>query len=141
MTTPAFPLPDPHHALLEPFWAAAAQRRLEMPRCLQCQRFNWYPAPTCAYCGNAQLRWTAMAPQARLFSWAVVQRALHSPYQIIAPYISALVEFDEAPGVRLVTRVIGHDADSLRVNQPLTVVFEDLGYPQLQIGILAPLVT
>ena len=84
--------------------------------------------------------WTELAPRARLFSWAVVKRALHAPFQGIAPYISAVVELDEAPGVRLVTRVIDRDPDSLRMNEPLSVVFEDLGYPGVETGVLAPFV-
>jgi len=136
-----FPLPDVRHEALKPFWDAAAARRLVFPRCTGCGAFCWYPRAECPDCGGTGFHWTAVGGPARLFSWAVVRRALHAPLKPLAPYIPVILEFDDAPGVRLVSRWVGADADSLAVGQEVRIVFEDLGYPSVNTGIAAPLAT
>jgi uncharacterized OB-fold protein len=135
----AFPLPDPDFEPLKPFWAEIAERRLTFPKCTACGRFNWYPRQACGDCGGEHFAWIPVSGEARIFSWTVVKRALHAPYKAIAPYIPVIVEFDDAPGVRLVSRWIGPD-DGLAIGKPARIVFEDFGYPNLLTGMLAPLV-
>ena len=74
----------------------------------------------------------------QLYSWVTVHRALHPGYQALQPYVSALVTFDEAPGIRLVTRLIG-PADNLSLGAPVDIVFADAGFPNLETGLIAPL--
>ena len=136
-----FPLPDIHNAALKPFWDAAAAHRLVFPRCTGCGDFCWYPRAECSGCGSAVFRWTQVGGAARLFSWAVVNRALHAPLKPLAPYIPVILEFDEAPGVRLVSRWIGGSAGTLTIGQEVHIVFEDLGHPNVSTGIAAPLAT
>jgi len=134
-----FPLPDVARESLKPFWDAAASRRLVFPRCVACGAFCWYPRPKCPDCGGADFTWTEVGGKARLFSWAVVRRALHAPLKPIAPYVPVILEFDDAPGVRLVSRWIGGDIGELAIGQEVRITFADLGHPSIQTGILAPL--
>jgi uncharacterized OB-fold protein len=133
-----FPLPDLTRESLKPFWDAAASRALVFPRCAACGAFCWYPRPKCAECGADDFHWAEIGGPARLFSWAVVRRALHAPLKPIAPYVPVILEFDSAPGVRLVSRWIGGDSDALQIGQEVRIAFEDLGYPNVGTGILAP---
>lgn len=135
----AFPVPDLDFEPLKPFWAAAAQGRLELPRCRQCDAFNWYPAETCAHCQCARFDWVELAPAGTLFSWSVVKRPLYAPYAAITPYIPAIVELRDAPTVRLVTRLIDAEPDRLQFDAPVELVFEDLTYPAADSGVIAPL--
>lgn len=139
MTANAFPVPDLNYPALQPFWAAAAEGRLSLPRCRQCARFNWYPAEQCIDCGGETFDWQDVAPRGRLFSWSVVERGLHPGYAGLTPFVPALVTLDEAPTVRLVTRLLEADPATLDFNQPVTLVFEDLGYPNITTGVCAPL--
>ena len=136
----AFPVPDRSYAPLIPFWDAAAQGRLVFPRCTSCGAFNWYPQPNCAACGGAESDWVEVAPEGRLFSWTIVRRALHPPFKPLAPYAPVLIEFDQAPGVRLVTRWIG-DQEALAIGRKAAIIFGDLGTPALETGVRAPLAT
>jgi uncharacterized OB-fold protein len=133
-----FPVPDLTIAALRPFWDAAAAGRLVFPRCGACGAFCWYPRPSCPECCGGDFAWTEIGGKARLFSWSVVRRALHPPLKAIAPYIPVILEFDAAPGVRLVSRWIG-DPDSLRMGMEVRVAFADLGHPRTETGIQAPL--
>jgi uncharacterized OB-fold protein len=134
-----FPLPNFAHESLKPFWDAAASRKLVFPRCTACGAFCWYPRPNCPECGGADFTWTEIGGVARLFSWAVVRRALHAPLKPIVPYVPVILEFDDAPGVRLVTRWIGGDIGGLTIGQEVRITFDDLGCPGIHTDILAPL--
>jgi uncharacterized protein len=136
-----FPIPHSDSELIKPFWNAAAQGRLEMPQCVDCGAFNWYPGVECRHCRGEKFNWVRLPDTARIFSWTVVKRALHAPYKVMAPYVPVLVEFDEAPGVRLVTRLVDMDAGMLAINGAVAITFKDLGYPATTTGVVAPLAT
>lgn len=139
MSSAEFPLPDVEQPSLRRFWQAAAQQRLELPRCAQCGLFNWYPAEQCAQCDGARFDWVDVAPRGTLFSWSVVRRPLFAPYARIAPYVPAIVELPAAPGVRLVTRLVDCDPQALVVDAPVELIFADLTYPHDDSGVIAPL--
>lgn len=139
MSNDTFPRPDVDLPALAPFWRAAARGRLELPRCAQCNAFNWYPSEQCAHCDGARFDWVEVAPRGTLFSWSVVKRPLFAPYAVIAPYIPAIVELPEAPGVRLVTRLVDADPQTLRIDAPVELRFADLTYPHDHSGVIAPL--
>jgi uncharacterized OB-fold protein len=139
MTVDRFPVPDLELPLLRPFWAAAAQSRLELPRCAGCATFNWYPHENCGECGQSAFDWIGIEPRGTLFSWSVVARPLFAPYARIAPYIPAIVELPAAPGVRLVTRLVDSDPATLTIGAPIELIFADLTYPHSDSGIIAPL--
>ena len=140
MNADAYPLPDFTYEPLRPFWEAAARKRLELPRCANCKHFNWYPAEHCAHCNGTQFDWIELKPAGKIFSWSVVNRPLFPPYAAIAPYIPVIVELDDAPDVRLVTRLIESDTAQIAMGAAVAIVFEDFTYPHNPSGHLAPLV-
>lgn len=125
-----FPLPDLNNALIRPFWDAAARQELRFPKRADGQ-FEWYPTDT-------DREWVKVSGHGQLYSWVTVHRALHPGYQALQPYVSALVTFDEAPGIRLVTRLIG-PTKNLTMGAPVEIVFGDAGMPHLETGLIAPL--
>lgn len=133
-----FPVPDPAYEPLRPFWSAAAEKRLSFPQCANCGRFNWYPQPTCAGCEGSRFTWTNVDGPAHIFTYTVVRRALHRPLQLIVPYTLTILEFAQAPGIRFVTRWLGPDPDRLFIGKAVRIVYEDIGYPACETGILAP---
>ena len=139
MNAANFPTPDLDLPALRPFWLAAQQQRLELPRCAQCAAFNWYPSEQCTHCEHSSFNWQEIAPHGTLFSWSVVQRPLFAPYALIAPYIPAIVELTAAPGVRLVTRLIDADPTTLKIGAAIELIFADLTYPHSSSGVIAPL--
>ena len=134
-----FPIPDLSFEPLQGFWQAAAQKRLSFPRCDGCGNFCWYPKTLCPHCASDNFTWTQVTGPARLFSYTIVHRALHGPLRAIAPYAPVIVEFADAPHLRLVTRSIG-DPEKLAIGNIASIRFEDLGYPNVTTGILAPFV-
>ena len=134
-----FPLPD---ILWEPtreYWQSAARGELRIPRCTHCQHWTWYPKPGCPQCDRKEFRWTALSGRARLFSFVVVRHAFLPQYKDMTPFIPALVVPEEAPGVRLATRIVGSPPEQIYIEMPLEVVFEPLRFAGVEASVTAPL--
>jgi uncharacterized protein len=134
-----FPLPDTSWEPTAPFWAAAAEDRLSLPRCDACERLIWYPADACQRCGGGEQTWVDLSGRGTLFSWVVVHQQFLPQYE--PPFVTALVAVDEDPAVRLATRVVDVDpADpGLTIDQPMAVVFGPLTFPGVEGEVRAPL--
>lgn len=139
MTAPTFPLPDTDWPPAAPFWAAAAEGRLSLPRCDACGRLVWYPRDACRRCGGEAIAWVDLSGRGTLFSWVVVHQQFLPQYE--PPYVTALVAVDEDPAARLATRLVEVDPTrpELRIDQPLEVVFAPLRFAGVEGEVVAPL--
>ncbi len=136
MTAAGFPLPETDWAPTAPFWAAAAEHRLSLPRCAACGRLVWYPADACGRCGGTEHAWVDLSGRGTLFSWVVVHQQFLPQYE--PPFVTALVAVDEDPAARLATRLVEVDAADLTIDQPLEVVFAPLRFPGVDGEVTAP---
>ena len=102
------------------------QDRLSFPFCRECDRFHWYPKPLCPHCKSAAIEWRAIAGPGEIFSYTVVRHAFDASWQGRLPYIVALITFADAPGVRLVTNVVGVSPDALRIGDAVAPIFPTL---------------
>lgn len=131
-----FPLPDTDWAPTAPFWAAAAEHRLSLPRCDACGRLVWYPADRCRRCGGQAQTWVDLSGRGTLFSWVVVHQQFLPQYD--PPFVTALVAVDEDPAVRLATRLVDVDPAALVVDRPVEVVFGPLRFEGVDGEVTAP---
>ena len=136
---PTFPLPDVGWEPLQPFWAAAAESRLVIPRCARCGAWVWYPKPACRRCGGDDLPWTAVSGRGRLFTWSVVSHPFLPAFRDKVPFVTGLVALEEDPGVRLATEVVDCDPGSLSCDQPVEVTFRPLRFAGVEGTVMAPL--
>jgi uncharacterized protein len=100
------------------YWRAAATGRLLVKHCLACARPHYYPRPHCPFCGSERTEWLTASGAGRIYSFTIVRRA--DP-----PYIPAYVTLPE--GITLFTNVVDCDYQSLRIGQPVHVVFRPHG--------------
>ena len=131
-------VPDLQWDVLKPHWEAAHRHEFRLPRCSGCGRFNWYPKATCVECGASDFTWALLSGRGTLFSWAVVHRALFAPFKRLLPYVPAIMQIEEDPTVRVVTRVLDVAPAALKIGSPLEVRFEDFGYPVMRTGVVGP---
>jgi len=111
---------------LAPFWSAAARGELRFPKCLACGRFHWYPMRRCPHCQGTDVAWTEVKPVGTVFTWTVVRHAFDPSFHLPVPYVVAIVEFESAPGVRLVTNVVD-GVDEVHIGMPVEAVFDSSG--------------
>jgi hypothetical protein len=115
------PNPGPEDA---PFWAAAAEDRLVLPRCLSCATFIWYPRVFCPDCHTVGVEWVEASGRGTVYSFTVVSRGA-GPWAGHAPYIIAYVQLDEGP--RVLTNIVGAAPDTVHIGDAVTAVFEPAG--------------
>jgi uncharacterized OB-fold protein len=108
----------PMDALTEPFWEATAMGELRLPRCGRCGRFRWPPGPFCPRCNSQEVDWMP-AGAANIYSYTIVPAGPDKQARV-AP---ALIEFADAPGVRLPAAIVDSPIDSIRIGAPVTLDF------------------
>ncbi len=107
----------------EPHFSHLAAGRLCFPYCMKCARFHWYPMPLCPHCQSADLAWREVAGRGTLYSWTEIHHAFDARYTGPLPYIVALIDFADAPGVRLVSNIVDVAAETLTINMPVGAHF------------------
>jgi uncharacterized OB-fold protein len=117
--TPPDPGPDD-----APFWEAAADDRLVLPRCLGCGTFIWYPRAFCPECHTSAIEWVPATGRGTIYSFTVTHRGA-GQWAGRAPYVIAYVELEEGP--RVLTNIVGVDPDAVRIGEAVTAVFEPAG--------------
>ena len=118
------PLPDETTGF---FWDAAAQGHLVVQLCRSCGRLQYPPDVVCTECQGDDLGHKQLSGRGVLYSFAIVDRAFHSGFVPYLPYVVALVELEEQPGLRMLTNVVDTDPGTLSIGMPLEVRFERRG--------------
>jgi uncharacterized protein len=112
---------EPH---TEAFWRAARERRLVLPRCLDCRELQFPPELSCVLCGSPNRDWVEASGRATLYTWTLCHPPLLPYFATHAPWAVAAVTLEE--GLRMVTRVVGVSPGEYVMEMPLVVDFEDL---------------
>jgi uncharacterized OB-fold protein len=106
----------------EHFWTGGARGALCFLRCSACSSFVHPPAPLCPDCLGRDLAPADVSGRATLLTYTVN----HHPWipGFDPPYLIAIVEIAEQPGLRLMTNLVGCSEDDVSIGMPLQVRFE-----------------
>lgn len=113
--------------LSKPFWDACRQHRLVVPRCRACSKHFFPPDVACIHCWSTDWEWVPASGKARLYSFAIVHRAPSPAFRV--PYVFAAVRLEE--GIDLFSHVVEADPESLSIDLPLVVVFDEVAPGQV----------
>ena len=121
-------LPAPAPVVLpevKSFWDATAEGRLLLPRCEDCQTVIWYPRPFCPACGSLRVTWFEASGRGTVYSYTVNRRGTADlpEYRQAGTYVLAYVELEEGP--RVMTNIVDCDPESVRIGQPVSIVFHE----------------
>ena len=110
--------PDNEH-----FWRGGAANELRFLRCTACREYVHPPAPICPACLGRELRPEAVSGRARVHTYTVN----HHPWVpgFPPPYVVAIVDLEEQPGLRLTTNIVGCAPEQVTIGMPVRVVFEE----------------
>ena len=94
---------------------------LMISRCVGCALWVSPPAADCPDCGAA-LQAHPVSGRGTVFTYTVN----HQPFNpaVPVPYVIAIVELDEQPGLRLATNIVDCEPDAVHVGMPVEVRFE-----------------
>ena len=126
MTTevlPPIPLPN---ELTSAFWDGAANGQLVMQSCNACGHLQHPPEPVCASCLSFDLGSGAVSGKGSVYSFCIATQAFHPYFADKLPFVIAVVELDEQPGLKMITNIVDTDPDSVRVGDRVEVAFRPL---------------
>lgn len=104
------------------FWRSGADGVLRFKRCRSCGTWLHPPLPNCWNCLGAEIGVEAVSGLAKVAAFTINHQPWHPAFP--PPYALAIVELDEAPYVRLTTRIVGCEFERIRIGLPVRVQFE-----------------
>jgi uncharacterized OB-fold protein len=110
----------------EPFWAAAREHRLVVPRCSDCGAFRLPPAPFCWRCRSQVVEWVDHDGDGELYSYTVLRHAVIPFVADALPIVIGVVELPGTGGCRLIGNVVGCPPEGVRIGMPLALDWYDV---------------
>jgi uncharacterized OB-fold protein len=110
----------------QPFWDAAAEHRLVIPRCTVCRAYRFPPTPFCWRCRAQDVEWVEHDGAGEVYSFTVVRHAVIPDVRDALPVVPAVVELPGTDGCRLVGNVVDVDPDEVRIGRPVTLDWYDV---------------
>lgn len=104
------------------FWTGGFDGELRINRCQACRQWIHPPVGACWKCRSRDV-----APEVASGRGTVAAYTInHHPWfpAFPPPYVVALVELEEQPGLRLTTCLVDVDIDAVEVGMPVEVVFD-----------------
>lgn len=135
------PIPARDGPFEEGFWSALDAGVLAHQRCQGCKTWQFPPRFRCSECGGA-LAYEQVSGRATLWSFTVVHAPVLAAFAPYVPYVAAVVELDEQPGLRMAGNLIHRAGDpvntvvpqNLSIGMPLRAVIlpmlADVCWPQ-----------
>lgn len=124
VNTPPQPGPDSD---TEGYWEANQKGELALCRCSDSSCGLWIhpPLERCRACGGPTT-FEPVSGQGTIFSFIVAHQPAVPGYLVDLPYVVAMVELDEQPGLRLVGKVPTSARDEIRIGQRVSVDLVEL---------------
>jgi len=109
----------------EPFWEAARQHRLVVPRCAHCGAYSMPPKGFCPSCRRQDQHFVEVSGRATLYSFTVVRHAVIPALAERVPYVLAIVKLSDAHDLKMLSNIVDCELKDIRIDQQLQVVFQD----------------
>jgi uncharacterized OB-fold protein len=111
--------------LEEAFWRGGADGRLHLQRCADCRRWVHPPLPRCPFCLSETVAPEACSGRGSVYTYTVNLQPWSA--DTADPYVIAIVELDDQPGLRVLSNVVGCRPDDVHIGLRVEVTFEQQG--------------
>jgi uncharacterized OB-fold protein len=110
----------------EPFWLAAAEHRLVLPRCTTCGTFRFPPGAFCHVCRAQDVEWIEHDGNGSIYSFTVIRHAVIPDVKDALPFIAAVVELPETGGCRVIGNVIDVEPEAVDIGMAVRLDWYDV---------------
>ncbi len=104
------------------FWQGGERNELRFWRCQDCAYYIHPPQPLCPMCFSKNMGVEAVCGDATLTSFSINYQPWMPGPEL--PYVVAIVEMVEQPGLRLTTNLVNCPIDQIRCDMAVQVIFE-----------------
>ena len=105
------------------FWAGTQDKELRYQKCDDCGTVIWHPRAHCTGCLGGSLSTHVASGKGTVYTYSIVRQSYHPFFRDQVPYAIAWVDLEEGP--RLLSNVVGIDADQVRCDMPVEVQWEE----------------
>ena len=107
-----------------PWWEAAAEHRLVVQRCTECQTTRHPPAPVCPECRSHHSDWQPVPGRGEVYTYTIVYRPIAAEQTL--PYVVAVIALEDSGGLRMISNLVDVDPESVEIGMPVELVWEDM---------------
>ena len=104
------------------FWRAGEAGVLRFIRCRACGRYVHPPLPICPACKSRDVADQPVSGRGQVLSYTLNRQVWEKGLE--APYVIAIVELDEQPGLRLTSNIVNCDLQEVVIGMRVRVLFE-----------------
>lgn len=105
------------------FWTSGAGGTWQLPRCTRCDLYIHPGQPRCPYCLTDTLVPTPVSGRGTVHTFTVSRYPWLEGWAV--PYVTALVELDEQPGLRVTSNLVGVEAEDVTIGMRVRVTFAE----------------
>jgi uncharacterized OB-fold protein len=118
------PTPEPD-AVTAFYWEGAADGALVILQCTDCGFYSHPPDVSCQRCSSIALEPTQVSGAGTVYSFTIVRQAFDPAFLPEVPYLIALVELDEQPGLVILANLVDVDIETVEIGDRVELTFED----------------
>ena len=107
-----------------PFWQAAAEHKLVVQRCNQCEHMQLPPSPICSECRSDDTHFHEVSGRGEVYTYTTVHRPIAMDQKV--PFVVAVITLEGAGGVRMISNIVEIEPEELEIGMPVTVAWEDM---------------
>src|SRR5829696_3604726 len=111
-----------------PFWKAAVEGRVSVPKCDNCGTCVIPPKPYCFECQGQDFTWVDLPGTGRIYTFTIVRHPLHPGLNDVVPYVAGIIDLDgtQGAGARLMGNIFDCVPQDVRIGDKVEVDFEPL---------------
>jgi uncharacterized OB-fold protein len=107
------------------FWTGGREQALMITHCEECGYRTHPPTPRCPSCFSDRVAPSPVSGRGHVYSFTINRREWSPGLEV--PYVIAVVELAEQPGLRLLTNIVGCPAEEVAIDMPVEVEFVERG--------------
>ena len=107
------------------FWTGGRDGELLITRCTACGYWIHPPTPRCPQCLSDAVEPQAVSGRGTVYSYTINRQAWTPDLEV--PFVIAIVELDEQPGLRLMTNIVDCAPEEVEIGMPVEVAFAERG--------------
>jgi len=124
------------------FWEGVQNNKLLLQRCLDCNRFQFFPRPVCVYCFGTNLSWEKSPGVGTVYAftlvrWSPIPMFMKEIQEKGKPYVLATIDLDE--GARIISRIIGCEPEEVKEGMRVEVTFVELNGTGFKVPYFQPI--
>jgi len=117
------------------FWKGSKEGRLLVQHCNDCQANIFFPKKVCPECWSQNLSWIPASGKGTVYTFSVMLDMVEPKFMGDLPYVLAMVDLPE--GIRMTTRIVNCDPETIEIGMPVEVTFEDIS-PECALPMFQP---